>query len=81
VANQAAILIDHTQLMVESKVIKEELQTRKYVERAKGILMKEEGLSEDEAFRKIQKFAMDNRKPMREVAEAIIMAFDMKKRP
>ncbi len=81
VANQAAILIDHTQIMVESKVIKEELETRKYVERAKGILMKEEGLSEDEAFRKIQKFAMDNRKPMREVAEAIIMAFDMKKRP
>ncbi len=81
VANQAAILIDHTQIMVESKVIKEELETRKYVERAKGILMKEEGLSEDEAFRKIQKFAMDNRKPMREVAEAIIMAFDMKKSP
>lgn len=80
VANQAAILIDRTQLMVESKVIKEELETRKYVERAKGILMKEEGLSEDEAFRKIQKFAMDNRKPMREVAEAIIMAFDMRKK-
>lgn len=80
IASQAAIVIEHTQLMVESKVIKEELETRKYVERAKGILMKEEGLSEDEAFRKIQKFAMDNRKPMREVAEAIIMAFDMKKR-
>jgi signal transduction protein with GAF and PtsI domain len=80
VANQAAIVIDRTQLMVESKVVKEELEARKYIERAKGVLMREEGLSEDGAFRKIQKFAMDNRKSMRDVAEAILMANDMKKR-
>ena len=80
VASQAAILIDHTQIMVESKIIKEELETRKYVERAKGILMKQEELSEEGAFKKIQKFAMDNRKSMREVAEAIILSYDLKKR-
>lgn len=79
VANQAAIVIENAQLMVQSKVIKEELETRKAAERAKGILMKEEGLSEEEAFRKIQKYSMDSRKPMREVAEAIILAYEMKK--
>ncbi len=65
--------------MVQSKVIREELETRKAVERAKGILMKQEGLSEEEAFRKIQKYSMDSRKPMREIAEAIILAYEMKK--
>jgi two-component system, response regulator PdtaR len=52
----------------------EALETRKLVDRAKGILMDKQGLSEAEAFRKIQKMSMDNRKPMKEVAEAIILA-------
>jgi signal transduction protein with GAF and PtsI domain len=78
VADQAAIVIENYRLVVETKVIKEELETRKAVEKAKGILMKEQGLTEDEAFRKIQKFAMDNRKPMRDIAEAIILANEMK---
>ena len=50
------------------------LETRKVVERAKGILMDTQGLSEAEAFRKIQKMSMNIRKPMKEVAEAIILA-------
>ena len=79
VANQAAIAIENTDLLVKTKVIQEELETRKAVERAKGILMKNEGLLEGEAFRKIQKYSMDKRKPMREVAEAIIVANEMKK--
>lgn len=78
VANQAAIAIENTELMVKTRVIQEELETRKVVERAKGILMKEEGLEELDAFRKIQKFSMDRRKPMKEIAEAIIMTHDMK---
>jgi len=52
----------------------EALETRKLVDRAKGILMDKQGLTEAEAFRKIQKMSMDNRKPMKEVAEAIILA-------
>ncbi|MEE8317680.1 MAG: ANTAR domain-containing protein, partial [Candidatus Omnitrophota bacterium] len=60
-------------------VIQEELETRKAVERAKGILMKEESLSEQDAFRKIQKFSMDRRRPMKEVAEAIIMMQEMRR--
>ncbi|MBL7183709.1 MAG: response regulator [Anaerolineae bacterium] len=50
------------------------LETRKLVDRAKGILMDTQGLTEAEAFRKIQKMSMNIRKPMKEVAEAIILA-------
>jgi AmiR/NasT family two-component response regulator len=54
--------------------LKEALETRKLVDRAKGILMDTQGLKEAEAFRKIQKMSMNTRKPMKEVAEAIILA-------
>ena len=50
------------------------LETRKLVDRAKGILMDGQGLTEAEAFRKIQKMSMNTRKAMKEVAEAIILA-------
>lgn len=52
----------------------EALETRKKVERAKGILMDQQGMTETEAFRKIQKMSMNTRRPMKEVAEAIILA-------
>jgi response regulator NasT len=54
--------------------LQQALETRKLVDRAKGILMDRQGLTEAEAFRKIQKMSMNNRKPMRDVAEAIILA-------
>ena len=54
--------------------LQEALETRKVVDRAKGILMDTQGLSETEAFRKIQKMSMNNRKSMRTVADAIILA-------
>ncbi len=79
VANQAAVAIENAELMVKSKVIQEELEIRKRIERAKGILMKEQGLTEEEAYLKIRRYSMDSRKTMREVAEAIILASDMKK--
>ncbi len=78
IANQAAVAIENTELAVKSKVIQEELESRKKLERAKGILMRDEGLSEEQAYLKIRKYSMDNRKNMREVAEAIIMAAEMK---
>jgi len=80
VANQAAIVIENAGLMSKTKVIQEELETRKIVERAKGILMRDSGMSEAEAFRKIQKQSMDLRKSMKEIAEAIILIDNMKKR-
>jgi two-component system, response regulator PdtaR len=54
--------------------LQEALETRKVVDRAKGILMDSQGLKEAEAFRKIQKMSMNTRRPMKEVAEAIILA-------
>jgi len=78
VADQAAIVIENYRLVVETKVIKEELDIRKAIERAKGMLMREQNLSEQEAFRKIQKFAMDNNKSMREISEAIILSNELK---
>jgi AmiR/NasT family two-component response regulator len=54
--------------------LKQTLETRKFVDRAKGILMDTQGLTEAEAFRKIQKMSMNKRKPMKDVAEAIILA-------
>jgi len=50
----------------------EQLSARKAVDRAKGILQKDLGLSEPEAFRWIQKTAMDLRRSMREVAEGVV---------
>jgi len=79
VASQASIVIENAELMVKSKVIQEELESRKAIERAKGILMHQQGLSEDEAFRRIQKQSMDIRKSMREIAEAIILIEKMKR--
>lgn len=49
------------------------LETRKVVDRAKGILMLR-GISEPEAFRRLQKLAMDKRRTLREVAEAVVLA-------
>ena len=58
----------------ENVNLKETLETRRLVDRAKGLLMDTQGLSEGAAFRRIQKLAMDRRKSMREIAEAIILA-------
>jgi signal transduction protein with GAF and PtsI domain len=77
VANQAAVCIENTELMVKTKVIQEELETRKLVERAKGILMKHHSLGEEEAFKRIRKASMDSRKTMREIAEAILLTEKM----
>ena len=77
VANQAAVAIENTELMVKTKIIQEELEARKLIERAKGILMKHDNLSEEEAFRKIQKKSMDLRKSMRQISEAIVLTREM----
>jgi len=79
VANQAAVAIENAQLMVKSKIIQEELETRKLVDRAKGILMRK-GQTEEDAFRRIQKQAMDLRRSMRQIAEAVILSDDLEKR-
>ncbi len=59
--------------------LKDALETRKVVEKAKGILIEQHGLSEAEAFRRIQKLSMNSRKPIREVADAIILAREVER--
>jgi two-component system, response regulator PdtaR len=54
-----------------------QLEARKIAERARGLLMEKQGLSEQEAFQKIQQARMDNRKSMRNVAEALLLAYEM----
>jgi len=54
--------------------LKDQLETRKGVERAKGVLMRRLGVSEDEAYRKIQRASQDENKKMREIAESILSA-------
>ncbi len=77
VANQAAAAILNTELKLKAQLIKEELETRKRVERAKEILMRRRSMTGAEAFRWIQKRSMDSRKSMREVAEAILLSEDL----
>jgi len=79
IANQAAIVIENFRLVVESQVIQEELESRKAIERAKGILMKRENLSEQGAYKLIRKYSMDKRKSMREVSEAILLSAEMQR--
>ena len=74
VANQAAVAILNTELMVQTRVIQEELETRKLVERAKEILMRKRNMKGDEAHRWIQKRSMDSRKSIRHIAEAILLS-------
>jgi len=77
VANQAAVAIENTQLLVRTKIIEEELEKRKLIDRAKEILMTKKNFSAEKAFRWIQKKSMDTRKSMKEIAEAIIISQDI----
>ncbi|MCF7892105.1 MAG: GAF domain-containing protein [Candidatus Omnitrophica bacterium] len=74
VANQAAVAIENTELMVKTKIVQEELETRKKVEKAKGILMSNQNLDENQAYKIIRSSSMDKRVPMKDIAEAIILA-------
>jgi response regulator NasT len=58
----------------ENASLREDLETRKLVERAKGVLMQRQGLSEAEAYRRLQKTAMDTRRAMREIAQAVLLS-------
>lgn len=65
---------ENIQLTKEVESVTEKLEVRKLLDRAKGILMEDLSVNEAEAYRRIQTQSMNNRKSMREVAEAIILA-------
>ncbi|MBI3810809.1 MAG: GAF domain-containing protein [Nitrospirae bacterium] len=78
VANQSAVAFENTKLVRRSNEMQEALENRKVVERAKGVLMREKKIAEDEAFRILQRQSMNTRKSMKEISEAIILASEIK---
>jgi signal transduction protein with GAF and PtsI domain len=80
IANQAAVAIEHTTLIEKSHEMQEALAVRKLMERAKGYLMRSKKLTEEEAFKLIQRQSMDFRKSMREIAEAVLLAGELDQR-
>ncbi len=66
-------------LEAEITDLQEKIETRKLVERAKGLLMEQLRVNEAEAYRRMQKQSMDKCLSMRKVAEAIILAYDLNK--
>lgn len=77
-ANQTAVAIENAELGLRARSAEEALTTRKLIERAKDILSQEANILPSEAYRLIQKQSMDTRKSMREIAEAIILAKEIK---
>jgi AmiR/NasT family two-component response regulator len=65
---------DFVALRAENSNLKETLEARKVIERAKGLIMQQRHLTEDQAFTLIKKASMNMRKPMAEIAQAIILA-------
>ncbi|OBY32895.1 ANTAR domain-containing response regulator [Mycolicibacter kumamotonensis] len=70
-----------TALEREVSTLSEQLETRKLIERAKGLLQSKQGLSEPEAFKWIQRAAMDKRTTMRQVAEVVLETLDTAANP
>lgn len=79
IANQAAVAIENTKLLDKTVEMEQALEARKVVEKAKGLLMKMNNLNEEEAYRLIQKQAMNLRKSLKEIAESVIIAYDIRK--
>ncbi|MDP8234081.1 MAG: ANTAR domain-containing protein [Candidatus Saelkia tenebricola] len=79
VADQAAVAIENTELFVRAQIAQAELEARKKIERAKGILMKEQNLDEDQAFALMRKTSMNKRVSMKNISEAIILSYEIGK--
>jgi len=63
---------------MQTPICRSNLQTRKVVERAKGILQRELELSEEHAYLALQRQSRQKRKPMKEIAEAIVLSDEVK---
>jgi uroporphyrinogen-III synthase len=76
----AGAAVERARLETENAHLVDRLETRKVVERAKGILQRDLQLSEEDAYLTLQRESRQRRKSMREVAEAIILSEDLKKK-
>lgn len=68
---------EHKEALKDNADLKAQLQARKHIEKAKGILMEKYNISEPDAFRKIQKASMDRHRSMLEISESIILTFEL----
>lgn len=68
-----AVVIENAELLTTTKIIREQLETRKIVEQAKKILIEKESINEEEAHRRIQRHSMQSNRTMRQIAEAILL--------
>jgi GAF domain-containing protein len=80
VANQAAVAIENMKLRQENLEVKQALEERRRIDQAKALLMEKDGLTEPEAHALIQKTSRDQRRPMMEVANAILLAYPLRKK-
>jgi signal transduction protein with GAF and PtsI domain len=71
---------ENARLMEETAEMRRQLETRKVVERAKGILQHRHGLTEEEAYLRLRNESRRLRRPMRELAEAIILSEDLSRK-
>jgi len=70
---------ENARLSAETEDMKRQLETRKAVERAKGILQRRHNLTEEEAYLRMRNESRRLRRPMRDLAEAVILADDLEK--
>jgi len=68
---------ENARLLEETQEMRRELETRKLVERAKGILQQRHGISEEDAYFRLRNQSRRLRKPMKDLAEAVILSEDM----
>jgi uroporphyrinogen-III synthase len=71
--------IERARLESENLLLANRLETRKAVDRAKGVLQRDLAVGEDEAYRLMQRESRQRRKSMREIAEAILLSDDLRK--
>ena len=71
--------LERARLETENMQLSDRLESRKHIERAKGVLQREFGLDEEAAYRAMQRESRQRRKSMREIAEAILLNDDLRK--
>jgi uroporphyrinogen-III synthase len=76
---KAKLAEENARLIEEAEEMKRQLETRKLVARAKGLLQRSHGLTEEEAYLRLRNESHRLRRPVRELAEAIILAGDLAK--
>ncbi len=78
--SRASLADENIRLQEETAELKRELETRKVVERAKGILQRNHGLTEEEAYLRLRTESRRMRRPMKELADAIILAEELNRK-